>query len=334
MKFSKFFGEWLYGEDGYYLNYKTIGKDGDFYTAVSASKFFGGSIANYIIKVIESGYLPNNTTIMEIGAHKGYLLADIIQFIFTIKPELLKTLNFAIVEPFEKLQETQRNYFKESFEDEVKLIHYSDLEDVSLDNAFIVANEIFDAFPCELIKDNKMLLIDDNLNKEFVKLDNYCENIVETYKIKTGEITIGFEEFGKKLKKAIKKFEFVTFDYGENYPRNDFSIRVYKEHKTLPFFDDKMIIKDYFKISDITYDVNFKHLIDSFKSIGIDCNSYKTQLTALIDFGLIELLEILKENVNESTYLREVNKVKTLIEPTMMGERFKMVSFRKDKNER
>jgi SAM-dependent MidA family methyltransferase len=330
MQFSKYFQEWLYGKNGYYSNYKTIGKDGDFFTAVSTSSFFGGSIANHIIKIIESNFLPINTTIIEIGAHKGYLLSDIIQFIFTIKPELLKTLNFAIVEPFGKLREIQQNYFKISFGDEINLQHYNNLNELSLDNAFIIANEIFDAFPCELIKDEKMLYIDKNLNREFRELDNYCENIVRKYKIKTGEITKGFEEFGENLKKGIKKFEFVTFDYGENYPRNDFSIRVYKQHQTLPFFDEKMMIKDYFKTSDITYDVNFKHLIDSFESIGINCNDYKTQLSALVNFGLMDLLEILKNKVDEKIYLREVNKIKTLIDPTMMGERFKMVSFRKN----
>ena len=44
IKFSSYFNNWLYGDDGYYSNYKTIGKEGDFYTAVSSSKFFGGTI--------------------------------------------------------------------------------------------------------------------------------------------------------------------------------------------------------------------------------------------------------------------------------------------------
>ena len=103
IKFSKYFDNWLYGEDGYYANYKTIGKEGDFFTAVSTSSFFGGSIAKRIIDTIESGFIPKNTTIVEIGAHHGYLMADIIQFIYTLKPNLLNTLNFAIVERFENL---------------------------------------------------------------------------------------------------------------------------------------------------------------------------------------------------------------------------------------
>ena len=45
MKFSKYMNEWLYDKDGYYASFRAIGKGGDFYTAVSSSMFFGGSIA-------------------------------------------------------------------------------------------------------------------------------------------------------------------------------------------------------------------------------------------------------------------------------------------------
>ena len=149
--FSDYFNDWLYGDDGYYSNYKTIGKDGDFFTAVSASKLFGGSIAKRIIDTIESGFIDKNTTILEIGAHHGYLMADIIQFIYTLKPELLKTLTFAICERYENLRDKQKQYLNESFGDAINFIHYSSIKDINLDNAIVVANEIFDAFPCELV---------------------------------------------------------------------------------------------------------------------------------------------------------------------------------------
>ena len=92
-KFSDYFEQWLYKEDGYYAKYKTIGKEGDFFTAVSTSKFFGGSIAKKLIQTIEEGFLPNDTTILEVGAHHGYLSADIIQFIYTADPSLLPSTN-------------------------------------------------------------------------------------------------------------------------------------------------------------------------------------------------------------------------------------------------
>ena len=66
MKFSEYMGEWLYGENGYYSSYKEIGKGGDFYTAVSTSKFFGGTIAKHIISLVDEGFLSKDGVICEI----------------------------------------------------------------------------------------------------------------------------------------------------------------------------------------------------------------------------------------------------------------------------
>jgi len=39
LKFSEYMQDWLYGESGYYRDFKDIGKSGDFYTAVSTVGF-------------------------------------------------------------------------------------------------------------------------------------------------------------------------------------------------------------------------------------------------------------------------------------------------------
>jgi len=333
VKFSTYFHDWLYGQNAYYSNYKTIGKEGDFYTAVSSSKFFGGSIANRILENIENGFLAKDTTILEVGAHHGYLSADIIQFIYTANPDLLKTLSFAIIEKYDHLQEKQKVYFKESFGDTINIKHYKCIEDVKLHNAFIIANEIFDAFPCELVNTKENIL-----EQAFVKNDTIiwekCEDteliqICKNNKITKGEVSLGFKWFAQSLKDNIGTFEFITFDYGDEYPRNDFSCRIYQKHNVYPIFDENIDLKQLFKKTDITYDVNFSYLMNCFKEVGIDTIIYETQLKALVRFGIIDLLEILHKNVNEKIYLSETNKVKTLLNPTGMGDRFKMAVFRK-----
>jgi len=337
IKFDKYFYKWLYGEDGYYSNYKDIGKSGDFFTAVSTSKFFGGSIAKKIISSIKSGALPKDTTIIEIGAHHGYLLADIIEFIYTLEPKLLDTLNFAIVERYKHLQQKQKEYFQDSFGDIIKLIHFDNINKVDKKHCFFIANEIFDAFPCDLVYTTKEDQLQYGVVEDhkiiFKDNDNpYITNYCKKYSVTKGEIARGYEQFAKDMCTDIEKFEFITFDYGEKYPRNDFSCRVYKNHQVFPIFDENIVLKDLYCNSDITYDVNFTHLIDSFNEAGAINITYETQLKALVDFGIIELLEILHKNVDEKTYLKEANKVKTLLNPTGMGDRFKMAHFRFDKS--
>lgn len=338
-KFSDYFNEWLYSENGYYSNYKEIGKEGDFYTSVSTSSFFGGTIGKRIVDSIKEGTLPKDTTIIEVGAHHGYLLADIIQFIYTLNPKLLETLNFAIVERFENLQKQQTKYLKESFGDVISIKHYKDISQVKLPHAFIIANEIFDAFSCELVYTNKdnilqMAYITKEEEKHKINFED-CndEKLIEhcnKYKITKGEVGVGYEEFIKNIKNNIKKFEFITFDYGDRVPRNDFSTRIYTNHEVFPIFEENLDLKKYFKSSDITYDVYFTHLVDCFKACNIDEKniSFKTQMLALVDFGIIDLLEMLKENADESTYLRESQKIKTLLEPTGMGDRFKVLHIK------
>ena len=334
IKFSTYFNDWLYGQDGYYSNYKQIGKDGDFFTSVSSSSFFGGSIAKKIIASIEDGFLPSNTTILEIGAHHGYLLADIIQFIYTLKPELLQTLNFTIVERFENLQKEQKKYLFDSFGDSIKLKHYNDINEVKLENAYVLANEIFDAFSCDLVYTNKDGIStrrSSDLNKiEFV--DCHDENIInhcKKYNITKGEVALSYKDFVNTLCKNITHFEFLTFDYGDRFPRNDFSTRIYEKHSVYPIFEENLPLEKLFKNSDITYDIHFNYLGDCFKDLGILNIKFNTQLKSLVEFGILDLLEILKANVDEKTYLKETQKVKVLLEPTGMGDRFKTLNIRK-----
>ncbi|QKF65965.1 SAM-dependent methyltransferase, MidA family [Arcobacter venerupis] len=334
IKFNDYFNDWLYGQDGYYSNYKQIGKDGDFFTSVSTSSFFGGSIAKKIITSIEDGFLPSNTTILEIGAHHGYLLADIIQFIYTLKPQLLETLNFAIVERFPNLQEQQKKYLSDSFGEIIKLKHYNDINEVKLENAYILANEIFDAFSCDLVYTNKKGTLQQAFvsNHKIEFFDCIDENIIyhcKKYHITKGEVALSYKDFVNTLCSNIKTFEFLTFDYGDRFPRNDFSARVYEKHSVYPIFEENLPLEKLFKNSDITYDVHFNYISDCFFNNGILDIKFQTQLKSLIEFGILDLLEILKANVDEKTYLKETQKVKVLLEPTGMGDRFKTLNIRK-----
>ena len=327
MTFSEYMYDWLYGESGYYATYKEIGKEGDFYTSVSTSKFFGGCIAKHIIGLIDEGLLPENTTICEIGAHRGYLSADIVQFIYTLRPTLLETLNFMTVERFDFLQAEQDRYFQESFGDVVKLSHVKSLSELSLDSAFFLANEIFDAFSCELLYDGKIGTVEEH-KVVFKEADPELAAKAKKYQKDKGEMAVGYEAFALEMKHAAKRFEFMTFDYGEMQARPDFSVRIYKDHKVWPLFDEEIELKALFGCSDITYDVTFAHLKDAYEESGIAMHAYKTQALALVDMGLLDLLEMLKVQGGEELYVHELERAKQLILPAFLGERFKMMVFR------
>jgi len=328
MRFSEYMNDWLYGKDGYYATYKNIGKSGDFYTAVSTSKFFGGSVAKHIISLIDDGFLNKDSTICEIGAHHGYFLADIIEFIYTLRPELLDSLEFVIIERFDDLQQHQREYFKESFGDVIKLTQYKSLKEFRRKSTFFIANEIFDAFSCELYYKGKIATVN-NHKIEFIEEDDFVSKKAKKYYKDRGEIALGYEEFAKEMFQSSDKFEFMSFDYGEMQARPDFSLRIYTKHEVYPFFDDNIKISELFAKSDITYDVTFEHVKDAFEEAGAKFIEFKAQMSALVNMGIIELLEILQKNTTQEIYKQELEKVKMLILPEYLGERFKMIRFRK-----
>ena len=327
MRFSTYMDEWLYGEEGYYKKFKAIGKSGDFYTAVSTSRFFGASIANYFYMLLKEGRADRNGWLIEVGAHQGYLICDMIQWLYTCDPTLLKTLRFGIVERQPEVQKAQLAYIKERFGDDVQITHFHDISEVKAAYAFVVANEIFDAFPCELLKDEKIALV----QEDEIVWEEAPEEIVRWAKkhhLTQGEIAVGYEAFAQAMAAGIEHCDFVSFDYGEKYVRNDFSIRVYRSHETFPLFDEALSLAESFKNDDITYDVNFAHVSEAFREAGFEEVSYETQARALIRFGLIDILEQFAKQTTQSRYLSEADKIKTLIAPTMMGDRFKMIHFR------
>ena len=326
MEFSKYMNEWLYGEQGYYKDFKAIGKTGDFYTAVSTSSFFGASVANHFYNLIEENSFKKEGWLIEIGAHKGYLICDMIQWLYTLDPILVKSLKFGIVERQLEVQKEQLKYIEERFGTDIQITHFNDIDEVEVDYAFVVANEIFDAFPCELIKDGEQAFVTDNV-VDWREADKNLLDIASKYRQVKGEVAVGYEEFALHMAKGIKACDFVSFDYGEEFVRNDFSVRVYKKHETFPLFDEELILEEVFQKADITYDVNFGHVIEAFVGAGFKLNKYETQARALIRFGLIDILEQFAKQTTQAKYLREADKVKTLIAPTIMGDKFKMVHF-------
>ena len=324
MTFAQYMEAWLYGDEGYYRRFRPIGKEGDFYTAVSTSPFFGAAIAQELCRRIGEGTIPRDAALVEIGAHQGYLMADMIQWLYTCDPTLLENMRFILVERQPQVRAAQRDYFVERFGDAVKLEQVSGLEALDLPYAFFVANEIFDAFPCELYIDGKQA----HVEGEAILWQDADPHLIEharRYGMQKGEIATGYEAFAARIRQAARRLDFVTFDYGDRYARNDFSIRVYAGHEVYPLFDEELKLAEHFGKSDITYDVNFGHVIDAFGAEGISLEKYAKQANALIAFGIIDLLEQYAQQATQAQYLHHADKIKTLLAPNIMGERFKML---------
>lgn len=323
--FSRYAREWLYGANGYYAQAPTVGQRGDFITSVAVTPYFGGTIANHLIRQIYAGRLSQEVTVCEIGAHRGHLLADMVQFIYTLAPKLLETLRFVIVEPLPLLREAQKHYFEASFGDAVKIWQVESLKDLRIDEAFVVANELFDAFVFDLIRGDQMAYVE-NHALVWATADETTFLRAKARGIEKGELFLGYETFAADLALSFKKCEVITFDYGQPEHRNDFSARIYQEHKVWPLFEPASL-EPFYQKADLTADVPFDHLSAAFEAAGFKSHPLLAQNRALLEMGLTELLELLQQKAGYAAYRQEVGRVRALLDPAMLGERFRMARF-------
>lgn len=322
--FSEYMHQWLYSANGYYTNHYKIGKDGDFYTSVSSSRYFGGAMAQYIYAKIASNKLPKNISICEIGAHKGYLISDIVQFLYTLDPDIIKNIDFCIVEPYEQNEKMQRQYMKESFGNAVSFRWIKNARHLKTKHAIFIANEVFDAQKCELYNNGKQAFIYDG-KLIWETSQARVKKLAKTYDIKKGEIGY-FDEIIKDVSLSSKHTEFIIFDYGQWEARNDFSLRIYKNHTTKSF-NEIDFINDFSKC-DLTYDVCFSQLAKIAQDFGFS-HTYKTQLKALLDFGITNILELAAQHYSHTDLIKEMSTVKTLLDPALLGERFKCLHLKR-----
>ncbi|MDR2034586.1 MAG: SAM-dependent methyltransferase [Helicobacteraceae bacterium] len=321
VRFCDYVREWLYGVEGYYMKAPAIGKRGDFYTSVSVTPFFGGAIANFIIRQIESARLSENAIVIEFGAHDGRLIADVIQFIHTLEPRLLNTLKFAIIEPIAALREKQKRYLSASFGEAIDPLIVPSIKHIEAKTAFIYANELFDAFAFDLIDGEKIAFVGNGVI-EWKEADRQTIEKARELGIIRGELFCGYEEFASALKRRFEKIAFMTFDYGEIAPRNDFSARIYAKHKVLPLFELKTL-SPYFAQADLSADAPFWHIKQAFLGAGFANAEIKTQNTALLEMGLTDLLNLYQEKAGFETYIKEVGRIRALLDPAQLGEKFK-----------
>ena len=291
MKFSEFFDIWV--NENYYKFGVDIGKKGDFYTNVSVGYLFGACLANYFVKLFKNGEISSSCKVVEIGANSGDMLADFAQGIFTLEPEILPNLEFIIIEPH------------------------------------VISNELLDAFSCEVIDADNMLFVDNNLKFHWQKADQNLLALAKKFGIKKGEISTSYAKFALQLANAAKKVRFLSFDYGEFEPKNEFSLRVFKDHQVFSLFEISNL-EPYFKSSDLTYSLCFKQVKEAFCEAGFLMLKFKKQNDALVcDFGVDEILSLVLEKGSKQAYENAAKQSKFLLSPEFLGEKFKFIEFLK-----
>ncbi len=325
-----------YPELGYYTSPKVkIGGYGDFYTASELDRAFGELLAKQFIQIYNEKVKERPFQIVEIGAGKGYLAYDILNYLRNNNPEVFKNTKYIIIEKSPYHIDIQKEVLKD-FKNVEWIQDIIDFEDESI-NGVIFSNELFDSFPVHLIRkiNGKIYEVfitvdDDNNVKEVLKEAN--EEIIRyidelNIKILEGmqtEINLDAKDYIQKIGKKLNKGYVITIDYG--YP----SAELYKPYRmrgTLLCYHKHKYSENFYEnvgLQDITSHVNFSALKYYGSLVGLEFLGFTDQAHFLTNLGLLDILNELQQRDDYESYER-INRLKSLVLPKGMGEKFKVL---------
>ncbi|HHG74423.1 MAG TPA: methyltransferase [Persephonella sp.] len=324
-----------YPELGYYTSpEEKIGGYGDFYTASELDRAFGELLGKQFAEIYTK-IGEENFKIVEIGAGKGYLAFDILKFLQENYPEVFKNTTYTIIEKSPYHIKTQKELLS-VFENVEWVQDIIDFDDESI-TGVVFSNELFDSFPVHLIRKIK-----GKIYEVFIKVDEE-NNVQETLKeaseeilrymeqlkinIPEGmqtEINLDAVDYIQKIGKKLKKGFVITIDYG--YP----SAELYKPYRmrgTLMCYYRHRYSENFYEnvgMQDITSHVNFSALKYYGMIAGLDFTGFTDQAHFLTNLGLMEIFEKLQEK-NDYESFERLNRLKTLVLPKGMGEKFKVL---------
>jgi len=315
-------------KQSYYQKKNKFGHGGDFVTSPHVSSIFSEMIAIWIILFWNKIKKPKTLNILELGPGDGTMGKDIISSLGKINFFKSK-VNYYFLEKSKSLKKIQKKNLKNE-----KNIYWIDnlKEFEKKDNLIILGNEFFDALPVKQFGKRgdswfeKYVFFNKKKQLSFVFKKAKLESIRKIEKIYNLKIN-KFIEYPLILEKLINNISdllknknsiFLTIDYGEESRIcNDTVQAIYKNKKS-------NILQNVGE-SDITYQVNFFHLIKLFKKNKLHLVEFTTQSNFLQKLGIKERAVNAKKNLKKNQQLLLDGALKRLLHPLEMGSLFKVL---------
>ena len=209
----------------------------------------------------------------------------------------------------------------------------------------ILANEVLDAQPCEVImwennkiyqqmvalsKYNDFIYTADNIgSQELLDLASSIEIKSDKY---ISEINLNNRGFVKSLSQTLKQGTILLIDYG--YSTNEYYSLERNQGTLRGFFRHHLLdnILCYPGLIDITSNVDFSAIAVTAINNQLDFIGYTTQANFLLNCGLVEIMHQNHGILTNADYLKLSNQVNYLTAPDSMGEIFKVIGFSKNMN--
>ena len=323
MSLSTYMGLCLgHPRQGYYAVGRPIGAEGDFITAPEISQMFGELIGFFFVNLWQQMGQPTSFTLLELGPGRGTLMQDALRA--ASKAEgFQNALHLQLFESNKLLRGDQ----------ERRLGSYSpywasEIDAVSDDPLFVVANEFFDALPIK-----QFVKTDDGWHERLVGLADgqrafglsptpIADSAAppEVHGAFAGEVlelsTAGVDAMQRLARKvAVQGGAILAIDYGYERTQTGETLQAIKSHA---FADVLETPGD----ADISAHVNFGILADAARAAGLAAAPLAHQGEWLLKLGLGERAKALARS-NPSEAGNIARAVERLTSPQQMGTLFK-----------
>lgn len=337
MFFADYMQMALYDPDyGYYSSgLSKIGKQGDFITAPELTPLFGHTLANQCAEILQS---LDEGSILEFGAGTGQLCIDVLT-----RLESLNCLpqHYFILEVSGYLKQCQQQAIMTKIPHLAEKVRWLDSWPKTPLQGVMLANEVLDAMPVHrfLLQYDKVyeslveVTSENQLQENFIhctsqKLLHYLEHCqIPAHPEYYSEANLFLEGWIKQCFHHLEKGCIILIDYG--FPRHEYyhpdrhqgTLMCHYHHRahTNPFLNPGE--------QDITAHVDFTHVAEAGRASGFHVAGFTNQASFLLGNGLLSLLQEIQD---EEVYIKASQPVKQLVQPSEMGELFKVIALTKD----
>ena len=282
-----------------------IGMQGDFYTSADLDPIFGYLLAK---QFSEWAADFDAFTLVELGAGKGLLARDILQHC---------RLPYLILERSPAMRARQEQLLKNHDVEWVNELP------IGLTGC-IFSNEFFDALPVHRVVRRAGVLKEIYVDADFAEIEGELQEQINA-PLGEGHIADINLEAGhwiRRIAASLDRGYHLAIDYG--YLRDEFYAQ--RRGTLMCYWHHQAVEDPYLRIGeqDITAHVNFSDLIEEGTDASLETVRFTTQMDYLIGLGILD--EIAKlANAGDAASMARLVKVKNLILPGSMGERFKVL---------
>lgn len=314
---------------GYYAGGAAkFGAAGDFITAPEMTPLFGRTLARSALAVLNE----TGGDILELGAGSGRLALDLLR---ELERRQALPAYYRILEVSPDLQARQRALFAAEAPHLLEHLVWLDRLPARF-SGLILANEVLDAMPVHLVRWLDGEIFERGVivqGGEFVWQDQplsagplwQAASEIEPGPDYLSEINLAAPAWINSLAHSLERGAILCLDYG--FPRAEYyhpqrdsgTLRVHYRHHSL---DDPFYLPG---LCDLTAHVDFSAVARAGSEAGLELLGYTSQANYLLNAGLLDFMAEMEPMTSD--YLRTAAAVQKLLQPSEMGELFKVIAF-------